>query len=129
MKKIIIIIILLSCLSCSENKETNTNNAVLQSKLIGTWQNDGYYDDVATDENPDGFYPISDGIITTYTDVTFNSTISGNPYESGTYTISTDSLLTHNNELIGKIYLIDNSYLRITIPSGYGAGRYIKINN
>ena len=58
MKKIILILIIcLAIISCSENSETNNTNPELQSKLIGTWQYEGYYDDVATDENPDGFYP------------------------------------------------------------------------
>ncbi|WP_395044109.1 hypothetical protein [Flavobacterium sp.] len=129
MKKIIIIFTLFVFLGCSENNETNNTNPKLQSKLIGTWVNEGYYDDVATDENPDGFYPIPNGISTTYTNETFNSTLFGNPHDSGTYTISNDSLLSQNNELIGKIYSIDNSKLIITIPSGYGAIRYGKIND
>lgn len=129
MKKIIILFTLFGLLSCSENSENKNTNPELKAKLIGTWENEGYYDDVANPDTPDGFYPIPNGISTTYTNETFNSTLSGNPHESGTYTISSDSLLSHNNELIGKIYLLDNSKLIITIPSGYGAIRYIKIND
>jgi hypothetical protein len=125
MKKIILIITILTLISCSNNDNRDTTNP-LKEKLKGSWKYEGYYDDVATDENPDGFYPTADVVNTIYNDDTFSTTLNGNPHESGMYTISTDSVLSHNNEIVGKIFLINDTKLIITSPHGYGAVRYAK---
>lgn len=132
MKKIIIIFTLFAFLSCSENNETNNNNKELQSKLIGTWKNDGYYTDIAN-PNPviteaENFYPISNGAKITYYTNTFSSSYLDEPIYSGNYSVSNDSLLSYNNEIIGKIWVNDTQFI-VSDPSGYEATRYIKIND
>lgn len=129
MKKIILILVCsLTILGCSTDEETNNTNPELQSKLIGTWEYEGYYDDVATDENPDGFFPTPSGFTITYFTETFSSSYLGNPLKNGNYNVSNDSLLTHNDEVIGKIVQINDSKLIVRDPSGYGASRYGKIS-
>jgi restriction endonuclease S subunit len=128
MKKILLIFItLIVLISCSNDNRISSNN-LLKEKLIGTWVNEGYYDDVATDENPNGFYPMPNGITTTYSIETFSSTLNGSRFESGNFNVSNDSILSHNDEIIGKISRIDDFKLIVTTPSGYGAIRYGKSN-
>jgi hypothetical protein len=135
MKKIFLIFV--SCLvisACSSNDEDKIQeNALLKEKLMGTWKYDGYYEDVPN-PNPvqseaENFYSASnDEEITYYTD-TFAVSILNEPTYSGNYTISNDSLLSHNNETLGKIFSINETRLIISHLSGYSAARYSKVKN
>jgi hypothetical protein len=127
MEKIISILTCILVIGCSTSEDLNTASLELKSKLVGNWKYIGYFGDVADDEHPDGFYPTTDEISTIYTNATFITTLSGNPVENGNYTISNDSLLKHNNVLIGKIASIDNSRLIVSTPEGYSALSYEKV--
>lgn len=124
MKKIILALIIVLFISCSKNNDNLINP--LNEKLKGKWTNNGYYTDLANPDTPDGFYPDPDGVIIIYSNETFSSTLNGNPYKSGTYNVSIDSALFHNNEEVGKIYQLDNSRLIIYNLTLHGSLSYTK---
>lgn len=132
MNKIILILVCsLTILGCSTDEETNNTNPELQSKIIGTWKNDGHYEDTPN-PNPvpfeaEHFYPISNGVKITYYTSTYSSSYLDEPIINGNYSITKDSILAHNDEIIGKIYRVNDTILLITHPSGYAAIRYRKL--
>ena len=126
MKKILVFIVFTALVSCSEsNDEINQ----MQSKLNGSWENTGYYDDVVNPENPEleNYYPIPNGITITYSTTTYSSTYLNNLYENGSFSVSNDSILRHNNLVIGKITLLNETDLIVIYPTELGGVRYTKI--
>lgn len=125
MKRLVLNLIFIALVSCSENNE-NINS--LQLKLNGTWENTGYFDDVVNPDNPDleGYYPIPNGVTITYSSTTFSSTYFNEPYEEGTFKVSKDSVLRHNSSVVGKIKVLTESELIIINLSQLGGVRYIK---
>lgn len=128
MRKIIILSAFFAFVGCSDNKDDKSEINELEKKLKGIWTHEGYYADVATDENPDGFFPEPSGVTIRYFTETFSSTYLGNPLKNGNYNVSNDSLLTHDDEIVGKIVQINDSKLIVRDLSGYGASRYGKIS-
>jgi len=133
MKKTVIITSLLIALaSCSKS---STEEAVVTPpslNITGVWKNIGYYDDVVNPNgtNPsDNFYPIPNGITTTFYSNTYSSTYLGNPYQNGIYSISNDSILSQDGTVKGKIAKLTSSELIINNLSDLGGVKYVKIQN
>ncbi|HOD11235.1 MAG TPA: hypothetical protein PKH91_10865 [Flavobacterium sp.] len=126
MKKILVFIVFTALVSCSEsNDEINP----MQLRLNGSWENAGYYDDLVNPENPEleNYYPIPNGVTITYFSTTYSSTYLNNPHEEGTFSVSNDSILKHNNIVIGKITLLNETDLIVIYPTELGGVRYTKI--
>lgn len=98
MKKILFITLLLvTCLSCSNNSTNSSNNPVPEN-LVGSWKIMGYYTTFDIDAQPatDNFH-----LVDYVNEITFNtnktfSQITGNANHTGTYSVSTDNVLTLN---------------------------------
>jgi hypothetical protein len=90
MKKIILIAMLfLTFINCSDNSNNNKTTAFNVSSIKGKWQ---YVEEL--DYNPPGPYLITDGpTIELYSNGTFISNEIAN-YPNGTFTVSTDSVIT-----------------------------------
>ena len=101
----------------------------MQLRLNGSWENTGYYDDVVNPENPEleNYYPIPNGVTITYSSTTYSSTYLNNPHENGSFSVSNDSILKHNNIVIGKITLLNETELIVVHPTELGGARYTKI--
>jgi hypothetical protein len=131
MKKIFLIPILFTLIvSCSKSSTDDITLTPASLNISGIWKNVGYYDDVVNPNgtNPfDNFYPNPNGITITFnSNNTYSSTYLGNPHQNGLYSISTDSILSQDGEVKGKITKIDNSELIISDLSLLGGVKYVK---
>lgn len=141
MKKIILILVSITTfISCTKNDTEEIIKNTIPKELIGKWQ---YVEEL--DYNPPGPYLITNGIIINLkADGTFNSTLYDNSNNiNGTYTISTDSIITYNNEINNIIQIkkqklssysaneliLDNDYLGSGACTEGCAERYSKLNN
>ena len=129
MKKIIYILILItSLISCTESSKNEVVNNPLQLKLLGTWENAGYYDDVENPNTNSNYYPSPNGVTITFNLNSYSSTYLGNPYENGLYSISNDSILSYDGLIQGKISVLNNEVLEIVNQQQLGGIRYEKVN-
>ena len=98
MKKIILILTsLIAVLGCSSN-DASSNIIETPENLIGSWKIMGYYTTFDIDAQPptDNFH-----LVDYVNEITFNtnktfSQIAGNANHTGTYSVSTDNVLTLN---------------------------------
>lgn len=130
MKKIFLIPVLLFVLiGCTKSTNEEVTINPIQLKLKGSWENAGYYDDVVNPESPenDNYYPSPNGVTISYNSETYSSTYFGNPYQNGNFSVSNDSILNHDSDVIGKIITLNNSELIIRNMSQLGGIRFIRV--
>ncbi|MEC4004179.1 hypothetical protein OX283_005895 [Flavobacterium sp. SUN052] len=134
MRKIILIttLIILSVTfsNCSKDEAISENQTL---NINGQWKNVGYYDDIVnpnSDPNyADNFYLVPNGITITYDNNNYSSTYLGNPYQSGVYSVTNDSLLYYGSEIQGKITKLTSTVIEIMNLQQLGGVRYEKVNS
>jgi len=132
MKKILLLLIgCTAVVACSSNSE-NTN--LLTQKLIGSWKIVGYYDDMEDPITGTNYHPVENGHITNYkADNSFEQTYGTS--ESGSYSVSRDSILTMNytTTTSGEPYTAISQILILTdsdleLGSEAGSAVYVKVS-
>lgn len=143
-KTILVLATLATIISCTENQEESINP--LQTILLGKWQYVGFYNYVDIDQADNPYIYYSDnGSITEYFENNTFEEVSGELTFNGTYSVSTDSILSKHylptnqtNAFVSevKILTLNSSILDVTCTKETDVGicpcdaeRSQKLNN